>query len=181
MKRLFTLNVLHIYSLRISCTELILSVTTNTSKTPLISQLYRFQKFLSLICLILIQFHWNTKVGILFSLENVKLSPSRPGQAFRIQKVETQGISRQSSYELYQGLQPHAPATFTPQEIYLLLISVRVRGDPRIKSVKNPINPNGRRTFRLVAQCINQVRDHVTQTLFNSGTVILYVVYVFAR
>jgi len=32
-------------------------------------------------------------------LENIKVFPNRPGQAFRIQEVETHGISGQSSYE----------------------------------------------------------------------------------
>jgi hypothetical protein len=62
----------------------------------------------------------------------------------------------------WQGCQPHAPVAFTPQETFLVLISVRGWVDPRaisaagrIMSMKNPAN------FRLAAQCLNQLRHCV--------------------
>jgi hypothetical protein len=68
------------------------------------------------------------------------------------------------------GCQPCTPAAFTPKEIFLLLISVRGWVDPqghsaagRIMSIKfsktqSRIEPA---TFRLVAQCLNQLPHRV--------------------
>jgi len=87
----------------------------------------------------------------------VKQSHYRPREALRVP-------GRWDSQILCQH---YAPATFTPQEIFLVLISVRGWVNRRaivrpegLCQWKIPTTPSGIKpaTFRLVAQCLNQLR-----------------------
>jgi hypothetical protein len=51
----------------------------------------------------------------------VKLSLYR---IFGLQQVDVARISRQSAHDGVKVVMPHAPAAFTPQQIFLVLISV---------------------------------------------------------
>jgi len=66
----------------------------------------------------------------------------------------------------------HAPAAFAPQEIFLVLISVRGCVDPR--AIVQPPEGLCRKietaTFRIVAQCLNQLRYGVLQTKYEDGS-----------
>jgi hypothetical protein len=97
----------------------------------------------------------------------VKLSHYRPGRALRIPAGWGHQISRQKTHD---GCQPYSTAAFTPQELFLVLISVRGWVHPRaimwpegLCQWKITVPPSGIQpaTFRLVAQCLNQVRNRV--------------------
>ena len=59
----------------------------------------------------------------------VKQSHYRPGQAQRLSGDSGSQIPRQSAHEGGKVVIPYAPAAFTPQEIFLVLISVRGQKD----------------------------------------------------
>jgi hypothetical protein len=57
--------------------------------------------------------------------KNVKQSHYRPGQTVTLPGGSGSQISRQSAHEGGKVVRPYAPAAFTPQEIFVVLISVR--------------------------------------------------------
>jgi hypothetical protein len=67
-----------------------------------------------------------------------------------------------------QGCQHYAPAAFTPQDIFLGLISVTIRADPRaivrpegLCQWKTPVTPSGIKQTR----DLNQLRHRVPRVL----------------
>ena len=113
--------------------------------------------------------HWTDFHEIMYLSKQVNVNQSnyRPVQTQRVPGGWGSQISRQSAHEGGKVVSPTHRPPFTPQEIFLVLISVRRWVHPR--TIVRPEGlcewkfPSGieHASFRLVAQCLNQLRHRV--------------------
>ena len=106
--------------------------------------------------------HWaQTSYSV---IRKVKQSRNRPSVAQSVPGDLRSHISMTLSTWRWWGCQTHAPAAFTTQEMFLVLIFTRGCVDPRAMvrsegnmSLKNPVTPPGidPETVRIVAQRLN--------------------------
>ena len=151
--------------LHILCTHCVIcvlkSITSQSSPsqstTYVFMNFYLFFLYVKKSHTILVKIFQNTPC------KKLNLSRYRPGQAQSVSGSYRSHITWQR-HRMLAGCQPYTPATFCPQEIFLILISVRGCVDPRamVRSEgfcqwKIPVTPSGIEpaTSRFVAQCLN--------------------------
>jgi hypothetical protein len=103
----------------------------------------------------------------------VKQSHYRPGQALRIPGCWVSQISRQSAHEGSKVVSLTHQPPLPPQELFMVLISVTSWVNPRttvrpegLCQQQIPVTPSviEPASFRLVAQCHNQMRHRVPRS-----------------
>jgi len=134
----------------------------------LLRVLTRFSPFLTFLQCAILTFHSSTP----YIMWKVRQFLYRPGRTLRIPGGTGSQILKQSAHEGGKVVSPTQrpplpPPPPPPQDIFLVLISVRGWVDPRVimqpeglRQWKVPVTPlkTEPATFRLVAQCLNQLR-----------------------
>jgi hypothetical protein len=116
--------------------------------------------------------------------KKVKQTLYRPRQALRVPGGWGSQISRQLAHEGGRVVSPMHQLPLTPQEIFLVLISVAGWVDPRVMVRpeilwKIPVTPLGIKpvTFRIVVQCLNELCYHVPLLIVIRNTILMEITF----
>jgi len=117
---------------------------------------------------------WVSATTFVTYLWKVKQPHYRLGQTRGFQEVEAPRFKTMGTWR-WKGCQSYAPAAFTPQDKFLVIISVKGWINPRdivrpegLIQWRIPMTPSGIETaiFRLVGQCLNQLSHRVPLVIF---------------